>query len=57
MAGTHAITGICWLSALGLIFLITFMIYPAIVAVYVGMTGWTGLGNDFPFVRFDNFNS
>ena len=44
-----------WFVAPGLIFFLAFMIYPAIFAVYVSMTGWTGLGNDFPWVGFDNF--
>ncbi len=47
--------GHLWFVAPGLIFFVAFMIYPAIFAVYVSMTGWTGLGNDFPFVGLDNF--
>ena len=39
----------------GLVFFVAFMIYPAIFAVGVSMTGWTGLGNEFPFVGLDNF--
>jgi raffinose/stachyose/melibiose transport system permease protein len=44
-----------WFVLPGLAFFIAFMIYPAIFAVGVSMTGWTGLGNEFPFVGLDNF--
>jgi ABC-type sugar transport system permease subunit len=44
-----------WFVLPGFAFFILFMIYPAFFAVYVSMTGWTGLGNEFPFVGLDNF--
>lgn len=47
--------GHLWFVLPGLVFFVAFMIYPAIFAVFVSMTGWTGLGNDFPFVGLDNF--
>ena len=44
-----------WFVLPGLAFFLAFMIYPAIFAFYVSLTGWTGLGNEFPFVGLDNF--
>lgn len=57
-AGAGRVTrkyGHLWFVLPGLVFFVAFMIYPAIFAIYVSMTGWTGLGNDFPFVGLDNF--
>lgn len=47
--------GHLWFVAPGLVFFLAFMIYPGFFAVYVSMTGWTGLGNEFPWVGLDNF--
>lgn len=47
--------GHLWFVLPGLAFFIAFMIYPAVFALYVSLTGWTGLGNDFPFVGLDNY--
>ncbi|MDB5506258.1 MAG: Multiple sugar transport system permease protein [Devosia sp.] len=44
-----------WFVLPGLLFFLAFMIYPALFALYVSTTGWTGLGNEFPFVGLDNF--
>lgn len=44
-----------WFVLPGLIFFVAFMIYPAISGFAISLTAWTGVGNDFHFIGFDNF--
>ena len=44
-----------WFVLPGLIFFAGFMIYPAISGFAISLTAWSGVGNDFHFIGFDNF--
>ena len=47
--------GHLWFVLPGLIFFFGVMIFPAIFALGISLTNWTGLGTKFKFVGLDNF--